>query len=174
VTPGQATVDQRGHTVVVSNLSPALPDEALSMLADGEVALAFAWARVQKFGTLYSTFYPFGLVVEGVDLVRNRVHMTKLREVTLDLGLPLDRNMAMVVTPNRLLIWKAHRRPRRVGEFLGEVSQARIAAAKMPFSNSGPWRTVRLWLTDTTPFQFQIDAKTSEAFVSALDKIGNN
>jgi hypothetical protein len=144
------------------------------MLAEGESALAFAWARMPKFGTRYSTFYPFGLVVEGVDLVRNQLHMAKVREVTLNLGFPLDRNMAMVVTPDRLLIWKAHRHPRRVGAFLGEVAQARIAVAKQPFSNSGPWKTIRVWLTDTRRFQFQIEAKTSENFVSALDKSGTN
>jgi hypothetical protein len=172
--PGQATVDQRSHTVVVSNLSPALPDEALSMLADGEVALSFAWARVQKFGTRFGTLYAIGIFIRAFDLVRNRLHIAKLRQATLDLGFPLDRNMAMLVTPNRLLIWKAHRHPRRIGEFLGEVPQARITAAKMPFSNSGAWKTVRVWLTHTTSFQFQIDAKTSETFVSALDKSATN
>ncbi len=100
--------------------------------------------------------------------------MTKLRQATVDHGFPLDRNMAMLVTPNRLLIWKAGRYPHRIGELLGEVSTARIAAVKLPFANSGPWKTVRLWLTDTTAFQFQVDAKASESFVSALDKTATN
>jgi len=100
--------------------------------------------------------------------------MANLRKVTLELGFPLERNMAMVVTPKRLLIWKARRHPRTVGAFLGEVPQARITTAKMPFSNSGPWRTVRLSLTDTTPFRFQVDANASGSLISALDKTGGN
>jgi hypothetical protein len=144
------------------------------MLADGEPALAFVWARIQKFGTPYNTFVPFVVVFEGVDFVRNRLHMAKVRGATLNLGFPLDRNMAMVVTPQRLLIWKAHRHPRRVGEFLGDVPQARIAAARQPFSNGGPWKTVHVWLTDTRKLQFQVDAETSERFVAALDKSGTN
>jgi hypothetical protein len=100
--------------------------------------------------------------------------MARLRKATVGVDFPLERNMAMVVTPDRLLIWKAHRHPRRVGAFLGEVAQARIAVAKQPFSNSGPWKTIRVWLTDTRRFQFQIEAKTSENFVSALDKSGTN
>jgi hypothetical protein len=114
------------------------------------------------------------MVVRAVDLVRNRRHMSKVREVARGLGFPLDRTMMMVVTPNRLLIWRAHRHPRRVGAFLGEVPRARVAAAKLPFSNSGPWKTVRLWLTDTTWFQFQVDARSSEHFVSVLDRSGTN
>ena len=123
---------------MVSNPSPALPDEALSMLADGEFALVFVWARVQKFGTRFGTLYPIGTVIRAVDLVRNRLHMTKFRQATLDRGFPLDRDMAMVVTPNRLLIWKAHRHPRRVGEFLGEVPQARICRRKAALLQQRP------------------------------------
>jgi hypothetical protein len=144
------------------------------MLADGESALAFSWARVQKSGTAFGTLYPIGIVIRVVDLVKNRLHLTKLRQATLDGGFPLDRDMAMVVTVNRLLIWKAHRHPRGVGEFLGQVPQARIATATLPFSNSGAWKTVRVRLIDTTGIQFQIEAKTSECFVSALDKSGTN
>jgi hypothetical protein len=82
--------------------------------------------------------------------------------------------MAMVVTVNRLLIWKAHRYPRRLGAFLGEVPQARIATASLPFSNRGPWKTLRVGLTSATRIQFQIEAETSESFVAALDKRGSN
>jgi hypothetical protein len=156
----------------MANGSPTLPDEALSLLDDGEPALAFTWARVQKFGTRFGTFYPIGTVVRAVDRVRNQLHLAKLRKATSGVGFPLERNMAMVVTSNRLLIWKAHRHPRRIGEFLGEVSQARIATAKTPFSNSGPWKTVRLWLIDRTRLQFQVEATASERFVSVLDKTG--
>jgi hypothetical protein len=158
----------------VSDERPDVPAEALSILGPDEPAVAFAWARVQKFGTRFTTLYPIGIVIRAVDLVRNRLHMAKLREATLDLGFPLDRNMAMLVTPQRLLIWKAHRNPRRVVEPLGEVPQAKIAAAKMPFSSTGPWRTVRVWMTDTRRFQIQVDAKTSDAFVAALDKSRSN
>jgi hypothetical protein len=58
------------------------------MLADGESALAFGWARVQKFGTTLWTFYPIGTVIRSVDLVRNQLHLTKLRRTTLDGGSP--------------------------------------------------------------------------------------
>jgi hypothetical protein len=100
--------------------------------------------------------------------------MAKLRKATVGVDFPLERNMAMVVTPNRLLIWKAHRHPRRIDEFLGEVWQARIAQARVPFTNSGPWKTVRIRLTDAKQLQFQIEARASEQFVSALDKAGTN
>lgn len=136
--------------------------------------LSVAWARVPRFGTSFGTFIPLGVVIRAVDRVRNRLHMAKLRKATLHLGFPLERNMAMVVTPRRLLIWKAHRHPRSVGEFLGEVPQSRIITAKMPFSNTGPWRTMHLSLTDTTPFRFQVDSKASESLILALDKAGGN
>jgi hypothetical protein len=158
----------------VSNSSPTLPDEVRSLLDDGEPALVFTWARVPKFGTRFGTFYPIGVAIRAVDVVRNRRHMAKLRKATVGVDFPLERNMAMVVTPNRLLIWKAHRHPRRIDEFLGEVWQARIAQARVPFTNSGPWKTVRIRLTDAKQLQFQIEARASEQFVSALDKAGTN
>jgi hypothetical protein len=156
----------------VSNSSPALPDEVRFLLGDGEPALVFTWARVPKFGTRFGTFYPIGVAIRAVDVVRNRRHMAKLRKATVGVEFPLERNMAMVVTPNRLLIWKAHRHPRRIDEFLGEVWQARIAQATLPFTNSGPWKTVRIRLTDATQLQFQVHSRTSEQFVAALDKRG--
>jgi hypothetical protein len=155
---------------VVSNGSPTLPDEVLSVLHEAEPALAFAWARVPKFGTQYLTFYPIGVAIDAVDLVKNRRHMARLPKATAGAQFPLDRTMAMIVTPNRLLIWKAHRHPRRIGEFLGEVSRTRIAKATVPFSNSGPWKTVRISLTNAARLQFQVSAEESEQFVSVLDK----
>jgi hypothetical protein len=159
---------------VASTGPPDLSEQALSLLDVGEPVLVCAWARIQKFGTRSGTFYPFGLVILVVDLLRNRRHMSKLRDATLGVGFTLDRGMLMVVTPKRLLIFAAHRHPRRVGAFLGQVPQARIAAALLPFSSTGPWKTVRLWLTDTTRFQFQVDARSSEHFVSALDRSATN
>lgn len=159
---------------MVSDSSPALPDEVLSLLDDGEPALVFTWARVPKFGTRFGTFYPIGVAIRAVDLVRNRRHMARLRKATVGVDFPLERNMAMVVTPNRLLIWKIHRHPRRIDEFLGQVSQTRIATARVPFSNSGPWKTVRIRLTDATQLQFQVSAEVSEQFVSLLDKTDTN
>jgi hypothetical protein len=105
-------------------------------------------SRLPRFGTRFTTLYPIGTIIRAVDLVRNRLHLAKVRGASLGLGFPLDRHMAMLVTPRRLLIWKAHRYPRRVGDLLGEVPQAKIAAAKMPFSSTGPWRTIRVSMTD--------------------------
>ena len=164
----------RGQTVVVSTESAAVPEEALSVLDPGEAVLVWGWARIQKFGTPFGTFYPVGMVVRAVDLVRNRRHLAKIRKAASDLGFPVGRTMVVVVTSHRLLIWPAHRHPRRIGGFLGEVSRARIAAAKLPFSNSGPWKTLRLWLTDTTWIQFQVDARSSARLVSVLDSSGTN
>lgn len=164
----------RGHTVGVSTESPAVPEEALSVLAPGEAVLVWGWARIPKFGTPFGTFYPVGMVIRAVDLVRNRRQIAKIRNAASGFGFPLDRTMMMVVTPQRLLIWSAHRHPRRMGAFLGEVAGARIAAAQLPFSNSGPWKTLRLWLIDTTWIQFQVDARSSKRFVSVLDRSGTN
>jgi hypothetical protein len=150
-------------------LPPEPPREALSALHGDEPALAFAWARVAKFGTPFGTFYPIGLFVRAVDLVRNRTHIARLRKVTARLGFPLDRHMAMLVTPTRLLVWKATHHPRRLGQLLGEVPQDRIVAAILPFSNTGPWKTVRLSLTGITPVHFQVDAASSARFISALE-----
>jgi hypothetical protein len=140
------------------------------VLDGDEPVLAFVWARVGKFGTPFGTLYPVGLLVRAVDAVRNHAHIARLRKVTSGLGFPLDRTMAMLVTPARLLVWKAARHPRRLVELLGEVPQDRIVTAKLPFSNTGPWKTVRLSLTHTTPFHFQVEAASSAAFVAALDK----
>jgi hypothetical protein len=143
------------------------PQAALSVLGPGESALIFTWARLQKFGTRYGTFYPVGVVIQGVDMVRNHRHLAKVKAASLRFGFPLDRTMAMLVTTDRLVIWKATRHPRRIGDLLGDVPRARIVSATVPARNFGPWTTVRLSVGRWSP-QFQVQSDISGEFVDSL------
>jgi hypothetical protein len=158
---------------VATDIRPP-PEEVLSVLNQGEAALTFGWARAPRFGTAFATLFPSAATSGPLDHVRNRIRTAALRQTGRDLGVPLDRTMAVLVTSHRLLLWRASRFHRRVGAFLGEIPQSRVAAAKVPFSSGGPWRTLRLWMNDTTRIQFQVEAKLAESFTSALDKTATN
>ena len=106
--------------------------------------------------------------IEVVDFFRGRVALRKLRADSAAAGFPLDRKMAMVVTTDRLLIWRAARHSPRLPVLLGDVPRARITSATFPYVGGG-WKVVRVELEDGVRVQFFVDPVSAVAFVDALD-----
>jgi hypothetical protein len=140
-----------------------------SQLREGEEVLSWAWLRIQRFRTGGSTFFSIRLVVEVFDLFRNVLRMKKTKERSVEVGFPLERQMAMCVTHERILIWKASDHPRRVQKYLGEVPRSRVASAQLPFTSHGPWRTVFLKTTDGIRVRLRIDAQSADSFVAVIN-----
>lgn len=130
--------------------------------------LAFTWARVKRSKTGFFTLISIGYVVRAVDMVRNRFAMKRVRQRSAAAGFPLDRNMALCVTPERLLIWRVTTRPRRIGTVLGSVPRSQIAWARLPFTGGGLWRTVQVRTTDGIQVNLQVEAAQAERCVVSL------
>jgi hypothetical protein len=146
-----------------------LPEAISSAINHDEEALAWGWIRVQRARTGRSTFILVHLLVELFDLIRNIFRMRKVRERSAAAEFPLERNMAMCITSQRILIWKASVHPRRVQSYLGEVPRARIASAELPFSSGAPWQTLVLKTTDGLRIRLRIDAQSAPSFVKLLN-----
>lgn len=142
-----------------------IPKQFAAALGEGEQALAFARARLPRVGTRRTTFIAVHLVVEAVDAVRNRRALRRARAIGTMTGFPLDRRMALVITAERLVIFRAP----RVGavEKLGEVPRSRIVSASMPYLGGG-WRTVMIRTSDGLIVRLQVDRERADTFVNAL------
>jgi len=144
-----------------------LPARIQSEMPTKEAALAFVWARVPRPRTGYLTLLGIGPFIQLVDLIRGRRQRKVVREGSREINFPLDRNMAMAVTSQRVLIWRASRHARTRPVLLGEVTRDRIAAAKLPFVNDG-WQWVEVRLVGGGGVRFLVDGKGAEDFVRAL------
>jgi len=145
-----------------------VPARFSSDIATSETAIAVAWARTPRPNTPGTTFYSIHAAIEVVDFFRGRVALRKLRADSAAAGFPLDRKMAMVVTTDRLLIWRAARHSPRLPVLLGDVPRARITSATFPYVGGG-WKVVRVELEDGVRVQFFVDPVSAVAFVDALD-----
>jgi hypothetical protein len=145
-----------------------LPARFASDVAPSEAAIAFAWARTPRPRTPRATFVSIHVAVEVVDWFRGKVALRKLRTRSAAGGFPLDRKMAMVVTTDRLLIWRAARHGVRPPVLLGEVPRARITSASFPYVGGG-WKVVRVQLQDGVRVQFFVDPASADEFVVALN-----
>jgi hypothetical protein len=146
-----------------------LPPHVTAILDDNEVALSQGWARVQKSTVARTTtFLPIQMLIAIFDVFHNRSRMNRLRERSAAFGIPLERNMAISLTDRRLLLWKATARPRRIGAFLGAVPRSRLASVRLPFSPSGPWRTLDICTTDNLRFRLKVSAAAAEAIVAEV------
>jgi hypothetical protein len=94
--------------------------------------------------------------------------MNRLREHSAAADIPLERNTATSLTDQRLLLWMATSRPRRIGAFLGAVPRTRLASAHFPFSPSGPWRTLEIRTTDKFRFRLKVSGTTAKAIVDGF------
>jgi hypothetical protein len=148
-------------------MTPAapIPPELTGGLAETEDALAYAKALLPRGATGGHTFIAVWFFVWIVDAIRNRRHLRNIRERSSALGFPLDRHMVMLVTSDRLLVWKTGRRS---PEVLGQVPRSEIIAAKLPYVGGSAWRTVELRLNSGYGIRFKIDGASAEGFVSAL------
>jgi hypothetical protein len=148
-----------------------LPPHLTAVLGDNEVTLSQGWARVQRStGARTTAFIPVQMLIAIFDVFHNRSRMNRLRERSAAAGIPLERNMAISLTGQRLLLWRATSRPRRIGAFLGAVPRTRLASAHFPFSPSGPRRTLEIRTTDNVVFRLKVSATTAKAIV---DEISN-
>ncbi len=73
--------------------------------------------------------------------------------------------MGLVLTEQRLIIWCASRYPRRRKAILGHVSTVAIASAAMPYSSTGPMRTIALMMRDGRTVRFRTDRVMADALV---------
>ena len=115
----------------------SIPPPFLTDIREDEVALTFAWARVPRPRTGYLTILGVGVLIQAVDLVRGRRQRNSVRKGSAEINFALDRNMAMVVTSERLLIWRASRPAIKAPVLIGEVARHRIASVNRPFVNDG-------------------------------------
>ena len=145
-----------------------LPLHVSAVLYKDEVIQTRGWARVQRSATARATFWQIHLVLVIYDGIRNRSRMQKLRARSSASGIPLERNMALCLTSERVLIFKSTPFPRRFGTYLGDLSRSRIVSAQFPFSPSGPWRTVEIQTTDNIRFRIKISAAAAEIIVNQL------
>lgn len=82
--------------------------------------MAFTWALVPRSHSPGLSYLGIRMVVDSVDLVRSRLALRTIRDRTANPGFPLDRNMAMLATSQRLVIWRASRQGLRAPKLLGE------------------------------------------------------
>jgi hypothetical protein len=144
-----------------------VPPEFTVKLSDSESAVAFTRARVSRGATGGHTFLLVWVFIWIADAVRNRRQIRDVRERSAALGFPLDRNMAMVATTDRLLVWRTGRGgPTQ----LGQVARSEIASARLPYIGGGPWRTVELRMVNGVGIRFKVEAATAELFTNALDR----
>lgn len=127
--------------------------------------LAVASARLPRFGTRRATFIGVHLIVEAVDAVRNRRALQSTRERTKAIDFPLDRKMTMIVTRDRLAIFRVRRGTEPA--WLGDVQRSRIESATLPYVSSG-WRTVVLDTADHLRIRFQVAGPDALRFVETL------
>jgi hypothetical protein len=146
-----------------------MPDDITSTLNQDEEPLAWGWVRYPRARTNRSTFIVFHLLIEIFDLVRNTFRMKKVRERSAAAAFPLERNMAMCIASQRILIWKASAHPRRILTYLGEVPRVRISSAELPFSSDAAWQTLVLKTTDGLRIRLRVDAKGAPSFVELLN-----
>jgi hypothetical protein len=149
-----------------------LPAQVRAALTHDESVLSMGWARVQRARTGRGTFLAIHVVVGVFDFLRNRSMMQKLNARSAAAGIPLELNMALRLTNERLLIFRARAHPRRVGTYLGEMARERIQSVHFPFTPSGPWPAVEVRTTDKIRFRLKVSAEAAEVLVAQLDGAG--
>jgi hypothetical protein len=137
-------------------------------LGPDEEPVLLVRARVPRYGTGLVTFPPVGLLVRAFDAVSNRRHLQHLRREGAAIGLPLDRRMTMLVTSQRLLVWRE--RGSRGPEPLGALDLDDVLTARLPFVGGGAWRFVELHLRSGYLVRFQVEGALADQFVERLGR----
>jgi hypothetical protein len=143
------------------------PARFQSEVGPDERVTAFAWARVPRRRTAYFTEFTTAVIIDAVDIVRGWFAIRRVRGRSVEFGFPLNRRMAMAVTDQRLIIWKASPRAVRAPLHLGDVPRTRIAGARLPYVGGG-WKVVELRLTDGRGVRFLADHPHAAGLVAAL------
>ncbi len=144
-----------------------LPARLRADLRPDERVLAFAWGWMPTKRTGYLTDASTAAIISTVDLVRGWKASRIARERSAAIGFPLDRHMAMAVTEDRLVIWRASRRVIRAPRLLGDVPLSRIRSARLPYIGGG-WKVVEVRLVDGRGIRFLADRHHAEGLAQAL------
>lgn len=145
-----------------------LPAEVLRALGPAEEPRVFTWAQPPLDKLQGSSF---GSAIPAMINVQRALQRDRGRRVQQDwghAGFPMDRFMAMLVTDQRLLVWRASKLPRRVRDQLTERPLDQVTAATMPYLTGGPWRGVVLETRDGGGVRFLVQQELAEAFVESL------
>jgi hypothetical protein len=144
-----------------------LPNRLRADLRPDEHVVTFAWARIPRPRTGYQTDASTAAIINAVDLVRGWRATRSLRRRSAAINFPLDRHMAMAVTEDRLVIWRASRRAIRAPVHLGDVPLGRIRSARLPYVGGG-WKVVEVRLVDGRGIRFLADQHHAERLAQAL------
>lgn len=145
-----------------------LPAEALRVLGPSEEARVFTWAQA-PVGRLQGG--AVGPVISAMTKAQRVLQGGRQRRPQQDFGavdFPLDRSMAMLVTNERLVVFRATRLPRRIGDQLTERRLDEVQAAALPNLAGGRWRGVVLEVRGGAGVRFDVDAGLADTFVAAL------
>jgi hypothetical protein len=145
----------------------AIQPRFLTELSASERPESFAWAAIPRQRTPGMTEASIRFLIEVVDLIRSPFARRKLRERSAGVGFPLDHKMAMVVTNERVIIWRSSRRSLRSPVLVGSVPRSRIRSASFPFVG-GHWKLVEVSLTTGARVRFRVDNQNAAAFVTSL------
>ncbi|HEY3141039.1 MAG TPA: hypothetical protein VGJ86_07905 [Acidimicrobiales bacterium] len=146
----------------------SIPATLTSGLRGSERPVLLVQARLPKVATGFLTIIPVGLIIRAVDFVRNRRLLNRTRQRAVDLGFPLDRHMTILVSTERLLVWR--RGGGRAAQPLGGVELSDVSTARLPFVGGGRWRFVELVLNRGLVVRFQVEGHLAERFVESLTR----
>ncbi len=125
-------------------------------------------ARLPTAHTATVTFGSVWAAIFAVDLALNVRRIRTARRQSASSGLPLDRRMVMVATPDHLLVWRSGLGPLRKASLLAEVRWDQVAGARLPYVG-GRWRTVDLALAAGGGVRFVADRRRADRFVEIVN-----
>jgi hypothetical protein len=145
-----------------------IPPEVGGVLGDGEEVRVFTWAQIplsRLRGTSFASIVALLLIGDQILQKRRR---RRLAQGSRDVGFPMDRFMAVLVTDRRLVVWRATKLPRRVREQLSERRLDEIESASLPFVGGGKWRSVVLTTRDGIGVRFAVEREQAGRLVASL------
>jgi hypothetical protein len=143
----------------------AAADDIYAILDSDEIIVALGWAEVRMPRQGILTVVPIGSLIRLGYVIVNKRRAADLRKRTATDELPLDRHMGVVLTSQRLMTWSATRYPRRRKALLGHVPRHTINSVTLPYSSSGPHKTVVIQMRGDPAIRFRVDASLAEALV---------
>ena len=114
-----------------------------------------------------SWFAPVLTLLNLVRLLQRPVRAKRIRARSQAIGFPLDQRMAILLTDQKIMVWRVRRLQRLRPTLLGTVPRDAIASAHLPYIG-GSWRTVELRLADGTGVRFLVEPTKAQEFADAL------
>lgn len=144
----------------------AVPVVFADELRPSERPIVMVRARLPRAATGFLTFASIGALIRIVDIVRDRRHVARIRRTSAQVGFPLDRRMTILVSDERVLVWRA--RTGRGPQLLGHVDLSDVLSAHLPFVGGSPWRFVEIRRHNSI-VRFQIEGRLAEQFVDTIN-----